>query len=64
MHSLVLINAQTLVILCAAACELPSHISQEVELLEACLYGLVREVPYLLWTGANANIATFVSAHS
>ena len=39
-------------------------ISQEVELLEACRYGLVREVPYLLQTGANVNIATFVSSHS
>ena len=64
MHSRVLINAQTLVILRAAACELPSHISQEVELLEACLYGLVREVPHLLRTGANVDIATFVSVHS
>ena len=48
-------------------CELSPHIDhaslllQEVELWEACQYGLVRQVNYLLTTGVNVNMTDFVS---
>ena len=38
-----------------------SSLLQEVELWEACKYGLVGQVHYLLMTGVNVNMTTFVS---
>ena len=41
---------------------LHSHfLFQEVELFEACYYGLMGQVHYLLTTGVNVNVALFVS---
>ena len=42
---------------------LPLHSSllQEVELFEAYYYGLVEQVHYLLTTGVNVNMTSFVS---
>ena len=38
-----------------------SSLLQEVELWEACQYGLMGQVHYLLTTGVNVNMTTFVS---
>ena len=38
-----------------------SSLLQEVELWEACLYGLVGQVHNLLTTGVNVNVTDFVS---
>ena len=38
-----------------------SSLLQEVELWEACRYGLVGQVHHLLTTGLNVNMTTFVS---
>ena len=46
-------------------CELPHPLHhslfQEVELLEACWYGMVGLVHHLLTTGVNVNVTEFVS---
>ena len=44
-------------------CELDhaSSLLQEVELWEACQYGLVEQVHYLLTSGVNINVNEFVS---
>ena len=41
---------------------LPLPLFQEVELQEACYYGLVGQVHHLLTTGVNVNMTTLVSA--
>ena len=38
-----------------------SSLLQEVELKEACFYGMVEQVHYLLTTGVNVNVTDFVS---
>ena len=38
-----------------------SSLLQEVELWEACSYGLVGQVHYLLTAGVNVNVTEFVS---
>ena len=38
-----------------------SSLLQEVELLEACFYGMVEQAHYLLTTGVNVNVTQFVS---
>ena len=38
-----------------------SSLLQEVELFEACYYGLMGQVHYLLTTGVNVNVTDFVS---
>ena len=38
-----------------------SSLLQEVELWEACLYGLVGQVHHLLTSGVNVNVTDFVS---
>ena len=38
-----------------------AFLSQVVELWEACQYGLVEHVCYLLTTGVNVNMVTYVS---
>ena len=53
--------------MCLELCVSSSHIDhassllQEVELWEACLYGLVGQVHYLLTAGVNVNVTEFVS---
>ena len=53
--------------LTSVTCELPPTLSysnflfQEVELFEACCYGLMGQVHYLLTAGVNVNMALFVS---
>ena len=42
---------------------LPS-VFKEVELLEACQYGLVEQVHHFIKTGVNVNMADFVSGLS
>ena len=43
---------------------LPPVLFKEVELLEACQYGLVEQVHHLIKTGVNVNMADFVSCLS
>ena len=59
--TLLLYNTVNSYYMCHLKSKVFCFLLQEVELWEACWYGLVEQVYHLLTTGVNVNIITFVS---